>query len=261
MDARGSFGRPPARFAARGSPDKLGDVMTREYLAFDIEIAKAFPDGADWRNHRPLGISCAATLPADADEPKLWHGVTGENRPADQMSPQDIHGLVEYLQSMASQGYTILTWNGLAFDFPVLAEESGADEPCRSLAAEHVDMMFHVFCEKGFPVGLDAAAKAMGLPGKPRGMSGMLAPALWAQGKRREVLDYCAQDVRTTLDLATRCEKQGTFCWITRKGATQRMPLPGGWFDVGAAMKLPEPDTSWMSRPLARGKFTQWLRP
>ena len=33
-------------------------------------------------------------------------------------------------------------------------------------------------------------------------MNGKLAPALWAEGKREEVLRYVGQDVRTTLDLS-----------------------------------------------------------
>ena len=134
-----------------------------------------------------------------------------------------------------------------------------ADE-CKSMALGHVDMMFHVFCELGHPVALDAAAQAMGLPGKPEGMSGLLAPRMWAEGKRQEVLDYVAQDTRTTLDLATLCEQQGCFRWVTRRGTTRRMALDGGWLDVNSAVKLPEPDTSWMSHPLPRRKFTAWLR-
>ena len=63
--------------------------MERKYLAFDIETAKPWPDGADWTSYRPLGICCAATLPADADSPRLWHGVAGNDLPADRMSRQD----------------------------------------------------------------------------------------------------------------------------------------------------------------------------
>ena len=33
------------------------------YVAFDLEIHKEVPDGADdWKEHRPLGITCASTL-------------------------------------------------------------------------------------------------------------------------------------------------------------------------------------------------------
>ena len=34
--------------------------------AFDIETAKVPEDQAEWNSHRPLGISCAATLLAGA---------------------------------------------------------------------------------------------------------------------------------------------------------------------------------------------------
>ncbi len=233
--------------------------MAPKYLAFDIETAKEWPDGADWRRYRPLGICCAATLAADTDQLRLWHGGTRE-APAERMSREDAVELVEHLRSMAGEGYTVLTWNGLGFDFPVLAEESAMLQPCRELASDHVDMMFHVFCQLGFPVGLEAAAKGLGLPGKAGGMSGVLAPQMWAQGKHQQVLDYVAQDTRTTLELATLCEKDRCFRWITRRGKTSRMDLLEGWLPVRSAMELPEPDTSWMSKPLPRRKFTHWLR-
>ena len=234
--------------------------MPRKYLAFDIEIANGFPDGEDWRQYRPLGISCAATLADDAEQAKLWCGGDDDGQPADRMSREETAALVDYLVEAAGQGYTILTWNGLAFDFEVLAEESGMAEPCKTLAREHVDMMFHVFCQLGYPVGLDAVAKGMDLPGKPEGMSGLLAPQMWADGKRQEVLDYVAQDVRTTLDVATACRRDHRLCWITRRGKRSRMPLPGDWLTVTEAMKLPQADTSWMDNPIPRRKFTAWLR-
>ena len=234
--------------------------MKRMYLAFDIETAKEWPDGGDWRRYRPLGIACAATLAADADAPEFWYGRTSDDLPAERMSRADAGRLVEYLRSMVDRGYTILTWNGLAFDFHVLAEESDMLEPCKSLALGHVDMMFHVFCELGHPVGLEAAAKGCGLAGKPEGMSGILAPSMWAQGKHQQVLDYVAQDARTTLELAASCEQRNVFHWITRRGKMRRMDLRAGWLPVGAAIELPGPDTSWMPSPLPRHRFTDWLQ-
>jgi len=189
----------------------------------------------------------------------LLHGLTGDRRPADQMSQQDAVNLVHFLLSMISAGYTILTWNGLGFDFDILAEESQMFEECSWLALNHVDMMFHVFCELGYPIALDHAAKAMGLAGKPEGMRGALAPRLWAAGKRQEVLDYVAQDARTTLELAETCEEHGYLRWITRSGNIRTMALRTGWLTVREAMTLPEPDTSWMSDPWPRTKFTSWI--
>ena len=93
------------------------------------------------------------------------------------MSQADARGLAEYLSKMAADGFQVLTWNGLAFDFDILAEESGAAASCAECAIDHVDMMFHAFCALGYPIGLDKAAQGMGLPGKPPGMSGAKAPA------------------------------------------------------------------------------------
>jgi hypothetical protein len=90
---------------------------TRKYLAFDIETARVVPsDAADWHSHRPLGISCAATLSADADQPRLWHG-GDRSCPADRMGREEAAALVRYLEAQVASGFTLLTWNGLGFDW------------------------------------------------------------------------------------------------------------------------------------------------
>jgi hypothetical protein len=234
--------------------------MAHRYLAFDIETAKDVPgEDFNWRPHRPLGISCAATFSSGAAEPLLWHGRTPDGQPAGRMSQTEARGLAEYLSKMAAGGFKILTWNGLAFDFDILAEESGATAGCADCALGHIDMMFHAFCTLGYPVGLDKAAQGMGLQGKPPGMSGAKAPKLWAQGRFQEVLDYVAQDARTTLQLAETCEERRKLQWITRKGTKGAMPLAAGWLTVREALRLPHPDTSWMSTPMPRSGFTAWL--
>ena len=234
--------------------------MARRYLAFDIETAKDIPgDDFNWRPHRPLGISCAATLASDSDQPRLWYGKTLDGSPEKRMSQGDAQGLVQHLSDMAADGFSILTWNGLGFDFDILAEESGAAASCRECALGHVDMMFHVFCCLGYPVGLEKAAQGMGLPGKPPGMSGSMAPSLWAQGRFQEVLEYVAQDVRIAMQIAQTGEQRRRFQWITRKGTKSSLPLPNGWLTVRESLKLPEPDTSWMSAPMSRRDFTAWL--
>jgi hypothetical protein len=177
------------------------------------------------------------------------------------MTREEAGKMVEYLGEQTGRGDTIVTWNGVGFDLDVLAEESGMLRECRKLAANHVDMMFHVVCRLGHGVGLDAAARGMGVQGKPEGMSGEVAPVLWAQGKREEVLRYVAHDVRTTLDLATACEALGALRWIARSGKVRRMMLPDGWLTAGEAGRLPFPNTSWMSEPWPRERFAGWMGP
>jgi hypothetical protein len=232
----------------------------RRYLAFDIETAKDVPgEDFNWRPHRPLGITCAATLTSDSGELRLWHGKKNIGSPADRMTQAEALSLVQYLSRMAADGFTILTWNALAFDFDILAEESASGGTCKECALGHVDMMFHIFCSLGYPVALDKGAQGMGLPGKPAGMSGIKAPKLWAEGRFNEVLDYVSQDVRTAMQIAQISEERRRFEWITRKGTKSTLPLTKGWLTVGEALNLPEPDTSWMSNPMKRRDFTAWL--
>ena len=234
--------------------------MAYKFLAFDIETAKDVPgDDFNWKPHRPLGISCAATLISDSEKPRLWYGSVDQSPPSLKMSRDESADLVRYLCESVALGYTIVTRNGLAFDFDILAEESGLNAECRKLALEQVDMMFHVFCIKGFPIGLDNAARGSGVKGKPIGMSGIKAPQFWQSGKYQAVLDYVAQDVRTTLELAMLCEKRKGLSWITQKGTRSECALGSGWLTVEQAKRLPKPDTSWMTKPMLRSHFSEWL--
>jgi len=234
--------------------------MRRKYVAFDIETAKEVPgEDFNWKPHRPLGICCAAALAEGAKEPIVWYGKTAGGKPAPRLSQSEAIQVVNDLAGFVADGYTLLTWNGLGFDLDVLAEEADSRQQCQALAMNHVDMMFHVFCERGFPVALDKAAQALRIPGKPPGMSGILAPKLWAQGRHQDVIEYVSQDARIALQIAVTCEDRRRFDWITRRGARSCMELPRGWLTVQEALRLPEPDTSWMDNPIPRHDFTHWL--
>ena len=227
-----------------------------KYLAFDIEIFKTIPEEAtDWKQYRPFGISCAAALASDEDKAKLWW--SSDNGP---MSAAECRTMLSYLFTMQAKGYTILTWNGLGFDFDVLAEESGEHYLCAQLALHHVDMFFHVFCLLGYAPGLDKAAKGMGLPGKTEGVDGAKAPELWAAGEYEKVLEYVSQDVRTTLDLALAVEKASRLQWASKNGRLTGTVIPQ-WLPVCKANELPLPDTSWMKDPWQRSKFIGWTNP
>lgn len=231
------------------------------FLAFDIETAAVLSDlqFQDWKRHRPLGITCLAAHASDAASPIIWDARQSGDGTFERMTSAQVIEFIEYLLQMSKQGYTLLTWNGLGFDWDILAEESNSLGTCRELATSHVDMMFHVFCERGHPVSLEKAAQGHGIRGKPPGMAGFLAPQKWAQGHHQEVIDYVAQDVRITLEVAKKSDEQRSFRWITSKGAVSSMALPKGWLNVRSALELPEPDTSWMSSPIPRARFTDWL--
>src|SRR5699024_3767403 len=116
-------------------------VMERKYLAFDIETAKILPENAgNLMAHRPLGISCAAVWSSDRDEPAVFYSLKADERPAVKMSLKDLSKMVDFLLKSQKEGYTILSHNGLGFDFDILAEESGRTEDCKKLALSHVEI-------------------------------------------------------------------------------------------------------------------------
>lgn len=200
----------------------------RKYLALDIETAKITPEGEeDLNRYRPLGIACAATLSADGTL-MHWYSRDGEGNPTRQMTVEDARRLVRYLQETTQRGYVICSWNGLGFDFDILAEESGMLSECRELALNHIDMMFHFFCLKGFPIALDKVCLGMGITGKPSGMRGAIAPKMWANGKHKDVLEYVTQDVRAILAIAQAVDERRALCWVTSRGRNaKRRSLAG----------------------------------
>ena len=237
--------------------------MTK-FISFDIEIAAIIPnDIQDWKQLRPLGITCAAMAWSLSDETIItdtWHGENEQTRFAPRLSQDECIIVVHALKQAVAEGRTLLTHNGVSFDLDILAEESGLHAECVELAMNSVDTMLHFFCEKGFPVGLDAIAKGMGIPGKMEGMSGALVPQLWVEGHFDEVLDYVAQDAKCTLEVALAIEKRRELRWITQRGRLNMIPV-NRLLAAREALGLPLPNTDWMmgNDRLTREKFTGWM--
>lgn len=231
--------------------------MATSYVAFDLETAKVLPPQVgDLLAHRPLGIACAAAVVSGEAEPLTWHGVHG-GRPSAQMSRIEVCSMIEQLKSFVEEGYTLVTWNGLSFDFDVLAEESGLPIDCAELALGHVDMMFHAVCQLGHRLSLGKAAEGLGVGGKTG--RGSDAPAMWAEGRFDEVLSYNIEDARLTLAVAEESQRRRQLVWITGRGQARSMPLSRGWRCVRDACEIPLPDTSWMDDPQSRADFMKWL--
>jgi len=230
--------------------------MKRPFAPFDIETAKVLPeDVEDIREHRPLGVSCAVL-------------VVGDSVPLRFFNPDDLAWTQEHAQMFLTtleqhieDGIRVASWNGLGFDLDILAEEAGEGEwreKARKIALNHYDLMFQVMCTKGYPVSLQNSCKGFGLEGKLASVGGAKAPAMWAEGHRQEVLDYCAQDVKATLEVFESVEYASEFRWISKKGRPNSFDCPE-LLTVSQCLELPEPNTSWMDNPIPRTAFTHWL--
>lgn len=234
--------------------------MDHKYLAFDIETAKVSLRRRDWMSDRPLGISCAATFPEGESEPMLWYGRERRAEPASQMTGIEAKALVSFLENQVAAGYTIVTWNGIGFDFDILAEESGMRSRCKSLALGHVDMMFHLVCQLGFGVSLNSAAQGMRLTRSCKRRTGSEIPKLWAAVRFDEVYRHVGRDARITLALATTCCERGFLRWITRWGTGRLVRLPEGWLKVRAAQSLPDPPQFQGQDRWSRDRLSAWMQ-
>ena len=88
-------------------------MTKRNYAAFDLETAGEIPEGSDWQEHRPLGITCAALYAPELGEPVTWYGAAPDGEIADTMNREELALMVRQLETLQShRGFTIVTWNG-----------------------------------------------------------------------------------------------------------------------------------------------------
>jgi hypothetical protein len=229
------------------------------YLSYDIEIYNDLPEG----EHSLDGIypSIAATCTSKEDL-KYWYGI-----PA--MEKETAKNLVLFMLKEMEKGFLPFTWNGVSFDFRLLAQYSGLVNECAELALNGVDGMLLVTFNKGFFLGLDTALIGAGLETKTHSvtlnsglefseMSGKLAPKMWRDGEYEAVKTYLAGDVFRPLELISAIEKNRGIKWTSKTGRpnflmTELIP-------VKDLFKIPLPDCSWMSiKPKPRSEFVEWI--
>lgn len=230
-------------------------------ISFDLEISNPIPEGCkDWREHSPLGISCAM-LYDGKDTRTFW---------AHEKLTREYAGeLVDALIDYQKRGDTIVTVNGCSFDFNVLAEESGRFGDCAELAWNHCDLMLLATFQKGWMVGLDSMLAGHRLQSKQHvvklsdgtvieNMNGAMAPELWARGERDAVLEYLRGDVVRTYELAEQVSVCGMLKFVSRTGKLHCVTA-AKLHAVREMMGFPEPDVSWMDSPPTRESFVAWM--
>jgi hypothetical protein len=233
-----------------------------KFAAFDLEIAKDLPENKKWQDAAPLGITCAAVAFSDGVKPIFWKGVP-------KMTRLECQDMFAKLQEIADSGYTFVTWNGCAFDFAVLAEETGLTNECGQFALQHVDLMLVVTFTKGWYLGLQKALLGAGLKGKRKSvtlsdgsildkMGGVRAPKMWADGEYDAVLSYLNDDVVELINLVNVISETKEIRWTSDNGNFMSVPVP--YFPtVLECFDIPEPDVSWMTDPPTRKQFVEWV--
>jgi hypothetical protein len=228
------------------------------FLSYDVELYDAIVEDAPFVISE-MKPSIAATCTNRLDL-KYWYDLP-------YMTVETSKKLVNEMMDYLKKGVIPFTWNGCAFDFPLLAAYSGMVEECAHLALNQVDGMLLVTFNLGYFLSLDAALLGAGLQSKQHdvtlndgmafSMTGKDAPSMWQKGEYDAVKTYLAGDVFRPLELITAIEKNGGIKWISKKGKPMFIKTP--LTRVRHLFKLKEPDTSWMSSPKPREEFVNWI--
>lgn len=232
----------------------------KNLLAFDLETAAAPPAARE--DNWAIGVTCGVTH-REEDSPIRWHGmIQPDERYSLRMPAGIVRSLTQYLIS-AGERNQIVTINGAHFDFQVLAAECQCPDTVkalRELALDHYDPCLQMLCQRGFPVGLEALCKGFGLRGKSEGMDGATAASQWfgSRSDQEQVLAYCEQDARATLDVALNIQSAEGMRWVSKRSG-KRLWEPGGLLTVRECLELPLPNVDWMDDPPSREDFVGWL--
>jgi hypothetical protein len=221
-------------------------------VAFDLETSLDLTE----ENIAPP-LACAAVWIEGESNARFFYSAE-EDGPAVEMSKGDAVALVHFLLGRTRSGDVVVTWNGAAFDFRLLASASGLHKECVEVARNHVDLMFLVVCARGHFLSLDKAARGFGLDGKSEEATGKEVPALWRSGETAQVLRYLAQDVRTTLDVALRVRETRKLRWLNSKGKKNQIPVE--FLTVEEALRMPRPQApEWLKNPVRREDLLAWI--
>jgi len=103
---------------------------------------------------------------------------------------------MEKLENLFSQTETVIGFNTISFDLPVLQQYM---KKINLLSKKQVDMMVEVEKVLGYKIPLNSVARAT-LNNK-KSSSGLEAIKMWRQGRLSELKAYCEQDVKLTKEI------------------------------------------------------------
>lgn len=233
----------------------------------DLEIFDDLPEGAQYTHE---GISdLAIAYKDDAGLLTCQEFFMDDHQRLDAATAMQA---AEFMMDLTVKGYQLMTWNGLGFDFRVLAIEAGVDKHCfiHDLAITHIDPMFNIFCIKGYPIALQQACQGMHLAGKVHEvtlttgevlteMHGSKAPGMWRAGEWEAVRTYLRGDVLSLLELAETVERMRYLRWMSKSGRPWAITPLDFFRTVAESLMLPAPDNNWMDKPIKREEFAGWL--
>ena len=172
------------------------------FCIFDIETQRSAQEVGGWHRADLMKMSCAVLYDSKND------------------------GYFEFLEDQVDQliehfkKYDLVVgFNVKRFDFRVLAGYS--DFNFGSLPT--LDILEEIHNRLGYRLSLDHLAKVT--LGQKKTADGLQALLWWKQGRIREIIDYCKQDVKITRDLFLYGQKNGYLLFTNKAKKTVRIPV------------------------------------
>ena len=198
---------PPAETAVPKTQTDFSpneDVPPLHYTVFDLETQRSAQEVGGWHRAKDMGISCAVVYDSATH---TYH----------EYQEADIPVLVEHLHACD----LVVGFNILRFDYQVLSGYSRADLQ----ALPSLDLLRVVHTHLGYRLSLDKLAQATLQAEKTA--NGLQALKWWKEGRIREIIEYCRQDVAVTRDLYHFGRDNGYL--LFRNKARQLVRIPVQW--------------------------------
>jgi len=189
------------------SPKKRSNIDGTNIIrlgVFDLETQRSAQEVGGWHRADLMKVSCAVLY--DSAE-QVYH----------EYLEKDMPRFIEHLQ----QYDCVVGFNIRRFDYKVLSGYSDFDfETLPTL-----DLLEKIHKQLGYRISLDHLAKVN--LGSKKSADGLQALRWWKQGKIREIIDYCRQDVRITWEIYCYGKENGYLLFQNKAGNTVRVPV--GW--------------------------------
>ncbi len=169
---------------------------------FDLETQRSAQEVGGWNRADLMKVSCAVLY--DSAEQVYYEYLE-----------KDMPRFIEHLQRYDC----VVGFNIRRFDYKVLSGYSGFDFQ----ALPTLDLLEEIHKQLGYRLSLDHLAKVT--LGSKKSADGLQALRWWKQGKMREIIDYCRQDVRITWDIYCFGRKNGYLLFQNKAGNTVRVPV------------------------------------
>ena len=216
-----------------------------KYLAFDLETT-----GIEATDK----IICGVTRTVERGTTTIKH----YNSDLEDVLSDDLAArMVVDIYDAYNKGIAIVTFNGAKFDFFMLAQAVRTHinahdliNKIKEITINHYDIMYQFACSHGYFASMNSFAMGSKLAQKT--WNGAEASASWVAGeRRREVLLYCAEDVRVLGNLFEFISFNKYATRVTKAQKPQHVPFQElkTVQEASAEFCANPPDCSWMASP------------